>query len=329
MYGGADTGSHHLAESSEIKSVPFLALEASRWRLNKSAIVQCIFLPWLMFSCIFWLLSFWVHYYHPIQCYWAVFVILLGVAGIVGRAIYANKVEGVLSQRDYHKTPPNDSTWVGFLAITALLSWCGGVALGQYNFMYNTAPHYDRQDLRTAENVDPSGTSAQGFLDTSVATFAKGSYVDKSKSLGFKDGSVYCVAPITRGNEALTEYGFWAIGTDCCNPFGGAFWCGEGNSKVSYGYRLLDHSLRPYYMRAVEQAVAEYGLGFQSTKNPLFFILGGEILPTRLAKHLGAVRPAGDGARAWLWFRCCVFAHFCLQVSAVYAFASSKSKTVL
>jgi hypothetical protein len=135
------------------------------------------------------------------------------------------------------------------------------MALGEYNYYANLVPMNTMMDLATVTGVDPAMTPGKAYLDASVIKFTKGTMVNQKLSMGYKNGEVYCVAPITIGAAPFASYDFWAVGIGCCNPFGGQFWCGASGSTVANtGLRLMDDRERPYYRLAVQQATAEYGI---------------------------------------------------------------------
>merc|ERR1719401_1668359 len=109
-------------------------------------------------------------------------------------------------------------------------------------------------DLNTVENVSPAAVGGKAYMDASTLIFTKGTYVDKTRALGFKDSDTYCVAPITIGDVPFAVYDFWAVGVNCCNPFGGDCWCGAmGSPTANTGLRVMDNSKRAFYRLAVQQ----------------------------------------------------------------------------
>merc|ERR1719258_625751 len=96
----------------------------------------------------------------------------------------------------------------------------------------------------------------------------------------FKNGDNYCVAPIARGPMKAVKgskvqmkngfvipesgtYDWWAVGTNCCDGGNAAkdFTCGQVNSNLARsGMRLLSDSQRPFYLLAVQEWSASFGL---------------------------------------------------------------------
>ena len=55
----------------------------------------------------------------------------------------------------------------------------------------------------TRKNIDPTSAGGARLLDAGVVEFTNDSFVEAEKALGLKDGTIYCVAPITRGDVPL------------------------------------------------------------------------------------------------------------------------------
>merc|ERR1719229_1350029 len=99
--------------------------------------------------------------------------------------------------------------------------------------------------------------------------FTRDSHLDIDKSIGFKRGTMYCVAPIVSGTERLASYDFWAVGTDCCSGDAPDYHCGEyRNPHAHAGLRILSESQQNFYQLAVGQAEVAHRL---TATHPLFF----------------------------------------------------------
>ncbi|CAE7450804.1 unnamed protein product [Symbiodinium natans] len=115
---------------------------------------------------------------------------------------------------------------------------------------------------------------------------------------GFKNSDLYCVAPIINKNAskaaspacpqkavhskhlqqrsfgstcfaeaAPVSYDYWAVGLNCCDQSG--FRCGEYDKpSARSGVRLLNEEQRQFYVLAVKEAEATFGL---KATTPLFF----------------------------------------------------------
>lgn len=260
MYGG--TGGLLLPPGApEDGFVPSPKVAFSRRRLNDPAIALAVFLPWGLFSGTFWLLSAQVRYLHFSQC---LFLVICGLAFTVALSAKAVLV------RWQQRTSSNslEPTWFAFLAASCIFAWLLAVLLGEYNYVVNRVPFNTMHDLNTVIGVDVSTSAGKSYMDASVMLFKEGTYVDQQRSIAYKNGDAYCVAPVTVGNMPLASYDFWAVGIGCCNPYGGSFFCGEALSKTANaGLRLMEDWQRPFYRIAVDMASEEYGI---HATNPIF-----------------------------------------------------------
>ncbi len=118
-------------------------------------------------------------------------------------------------------------------------------------------PNYDTIVPRHGGRLTPS----HGPTSISQVYFADNTRLDTSRSMGFKNLDLYCVAPIVNGNSALESYDFWAIGLNCCSGVSSDFRCGEWNNPhARSGLRLMRDDQRPFFRLAVQQAAAAHKL---------------------------------------------------------------------
>eukprot|EP00928_Gymnodinium_smaydae_P006712 TRINITY_DN1238_c1_g1_i1.p1 TRINITY_DN1238_c1_g1~~TRINITY_DN1238_c1_g1_i1.p1 ORF type:complete len:321 (+),score=69.15 TRINITY_DN1238_c1_g1_i1:181-1143(+) len=263
QYGAADIPGLPVASKRDKQRyfVPAYLPALARRRLNDVAIMLAVVLPCALFAGALWLLASQVRYFHSTECLWLVACALLLPVALSWRARQSRR-------RSTEDAERLEAAWIAFMAFSCFVAWMLAVVLGEYNYVTHTAKANTMMDLNTVEGVNPT-TKGTAYLDASVLHFAEGSFVDESKAMGYKDYTTYCVAPVGIGNLTLGSYGFWAVGTDCCNPFGGQFWCGKaGIPGALTGLRLLDDADRPYYRLAVQQAQAEYGIQVQ--QSPIF-----------------------------------------------------------
>eukprot|EP00927_Polykrikos_kofoidii_P078698 TRINITY_DN75510_c0_g1_i1.p1 TRINITY_DN75510_c0_g1~~TRINITY_DN75510_c0_g1_i1.p1 ORF type:complete len:362 (+),score=45.70 TRINITY_DN75510_c0_g1_i1:83-1087(+) len=107
---------------------------------------------------------------------------------------------------------------------------------------------------------------AGGKSDATTLVFAPGSRVDSGRTYGFTDGhsregTLYCVAPVSAGNSAEMRVQFWAAGVDCCYPRSN-FHCGQATNEEATGAVVLSPNVRsnPNFKKAIDGAEAAYGL---------------------------------------------------------------------
>lgn len=172
----------------------------------------------------------------------------------------------------------------------AICSWCAllvGYLLGDRSYWLYTTNIYSYRDLVSYVDIDPSIDNGQSYMDSGHLYFKEHSYVLRQKFNKFKNGDTYCVAPIVRGSITPTPgstqptrngyvlpqsgtYDWWAVGTNCCEGTSATnFTCGDVTSPLGRsGMRLLSDTQRPYYLLAVQEWSATYGL---PVKHPLFF----------------------------------------------------------
>lgn len=256
------------------------AAQANR-RFNMSAVCLCLFVPWLLFCIMYAVMSFSLHYESKPLTYLCVLL------GFVFVAITAKLAYEAATKED------SDARWFIFLAVTCFIAWAMGVVLGDVNYFYNLEPYYEVSQLNTYPNVDPANTPGQQVMDAGRVTFTKGSGLDLTKPMWFRNMDTYCVVPIVNpgpeanGQATTTKapdkarqqpenYDFWAVGLNCCSSgknkqAGGMveFTCGEwSNPRASSGLRVMREDQRAFYRLAVQQAEATYGI---RANHPMFF----------------------------------------------------------
>lgn len=209
-----------------------------------------------MFAVVFWALSFNLHHYHVRLCYMTVGLGFLCVL-VCGFMLYDSRRVSVERER----------SWLFIIFVALAIAWLAGLTLGVYNYKKHMQAAYDLTELNTYVDVDPLKMRGEQLMDAGAVQFVEGTGVDVAKSMGFKNKAVYCVAPISRGNETLATYDFWAVGTNCCDGNQATFHCGAYN-RGHGALRLLADAPRAYYRLAVQQAEAAHGI---KALHPLFF----------------------------------------------------------
>jgi len=270
-YGSAPLRSEYVPVAAPLGTKPqmhFSTLQTSpakvqRRRMNMVAICLNIFLPWALFSVIFAVMSFSLHYQHP----WLVHLILAFGAVLVLLAV-ALAARAWKKKRDGFSD--RDPTWFMFAAIALAIALCLAVVFGDINYWYNMQPFYDINNLNSYPQVDPSKDKGQGLMDAGRVYFVEGSRLDATKAMAFKNLDLYCVAPVVSGSSQLSSYDFWAVGVNCCSGVQSDFRCGEYNNQhARAGLRLMKDDQRPFYRLAVQQAESAYQI---KAAHPLFFV---------------------------------------------------------
>lgn len=171
----------------------------------------------------------------------------------------------------------------------AFVAWCALVAgffLGDRGYWMYKTNIYSYDDLVSYVDIDPAKDAGTSYMDSGHVYFKENSYVLRNRFAKFHNGDTYCAAPIVNGPfkksasttnavngyviPASGSYDWWAVGTNCCNDRGASnFTCGEINNPLSRsGMRLLSDNQRPFYVLAVQEWAATYGL---PVKHPVFF----------------------------------------------------------
>jgi hypothetical protein len=158
--------------------------------------------------------------------------------------------------------------YLGFLCTLAIIF---GVILGLYDHYEFMMTYWSYNEYRVYTDVLPSEPAA-AHEDAGTMVFTEDSRVDTTKALGYKAGTVYCVAPILDDSQsARVEY--WAAGLDCCSQRAD-FNCDDAwDPKAKSGVVIIDNgswftSKFDMYTKAVHQAQAAYGV--VSAAKPIF-----------------------------------------------------------
>lgn len=238
-------------------STPFHSTEFQKVRrrehrrnVNLFASLVMIVVPCAIFVTAAYLLTFSLHYNNPHVSRVLVASLLL-IVFLWGHLAYSAsaKEQGVI-----HK--PVRYT---FLCASSLLAWIVGTIVGELNFNHHMALYYDITNLNVYPSVDPTQSLGQELMDAGRMIFLPGSHLDMSKSMGFRNHDMYCVAPVTLGTQNQTYYDFWAVGVNCCSGKTNDFRCGEFNNPHAVaGLRLVQDSQRVLFRLAVQQAEAAY-----------------------------------------------------------------------
>merc|ERR1740130_943038 len=241
------------------KHIVFIPKE--RLSVNCLGILVSILFPWLLFTGLYWIMIFEVHYYHPTLAWSSIFA-SLGLATVL--AIIA----GMRKKREA------EPSWHTYAALAFFLATCLAAFLGNIVFWADMKEYYDYQTLNTYTSIDPSRHTGQMTMDAGRIYFSDGVELDQKKAMSFKHGDTYCVVPITQTawfagtSRNPATYDFWAVGTNCCSE-NHKFECGDfNNQRIRSGIRSMDIEQSPFFRLAVQQAEAAYGI---KALHPVFF----------------------------------------------------------
>lgn len=248
-------GMNDMMKDSDEVSKKIIFVPQGRSRVNLSGICVNIFLPWLVFTAIYWVMIFKIHYVDPVFA-WSVVFSGLGLATIMAVAGY------IRTQREAAPSWYNFAAFAFFLA-TGLAAFFGNMVFWTYMERY-----YDYMTLNTLSSVNPEKYTGGMLMDSGRVYFHDGAQLDIKKSMGFKNGDMYCVVPISNGCHKMPNYDLWAVGKNCCtNP--GQFTCGDAsNFRIRSALRSMELDDNPFYRLAVQQAEAAYGI---TATHPVFF----------------------------------------------------------
>jgi len=236
-------------------------------------IALCSVVSLLLFIWVFFSISCKFRHEEPVLA-WLVGPVTVG---IICAMLCFRAVKNVMNARagnDPRNIMERRNLWVN-LAICSLGALAIGTVLGDRDYWLYGTNIYSYGDLVSYVDIDPAKDSGQAFMDSGHVYFKEHSYVLRQKFNKFQNGDTYCVAPIVQGTSGSTlpesgTYDWWAVGTNCCGGTGAAnFTCGQVTSNLARsGMRLLSDTQRPYYLLAVQEWSATFGL---PVKHPLFF----------------------------------------------------------
>lgn len=233
--------------------------------LNCGSILSCILLPMLVFISVSYIRSSDLRYDNGADAPALSLIISL----LILVAVFS------LCVPIWSSTNKTQGRILTFYFLSCLLAWVVGFISADFNYHTYTKPYLDMTNLNTYPHVNPSVYYSQQFMDAAVLEFVPQSHIDVSKSYGFKNGNVYCVAPIVGPDAPSKEagigkkdYDFWAVGINCCSAHRANFHCGEySNPKANKGLRLMRQDYKNYFRLAVQGAAASYNI---KANQPMF-----------------------------------------------------------
>lgn len=247
-----------------------------RKRFNSVPLVISLLVPWVVFMTSFGLAAYEVRYKFPMT------ILLVEVAVLA--AFFLNLLRAWRERSELMQ----DGFYPLYLAVMLFLASSSGLACGEYTYSHMSYSAMRVSALAAYTNVDPSVTVLQDgqvsptrgarYQDLGMVRFPKGTIVDTSRSRSYRNGILYCVAPIVNP-LCKTNCGmdFWAVGINCCSEYNATdFTCGgEISDKDSAGgLREVNDAYRPFYRLAVlqspqaSQALSPHPLFFEWTASP-------------------------------------------------------------
>lgn len=207
---------------------------------TSTQLVAVVVLPWLVFTGTCYLFA--MSYYGAPSAVIG-FVVLISVICLVqcGRGL-----------RD--RIP-----WRLCMSALCLVATVLAVCVGISTYVEYFSEYWYTSQSHAFANILPS-ESAAGYRDAGRIVFAQRSRVDVSKALGFKDGKVYCVAPVMGGTDEGMKVQFWAVGTNCCGPRGHPFHCFDAWDPKARAGLVLPRGQGKHFAQAIKEATAAYGL---------------------------------------------------------------------
>eukprot|EP00928_Gymnodinium_smaydae_P090563 TRINITY_DN7434_c0_g1_i1.p1 TRINITY_DN7434_c0_g1~~TRINITY_DN7434_c0_g1_i1.p1 ORF type:complete len:301 (-),score=42.38 TRINITY_DN7434_c0_g1_i1:83-985(-) len=220
-----------------------------RRRYVAKSVAFVVALPWVVFfliSCLF------LFVYHDLGPFVWVLVIVCGCLALMFLGM------GISSRQKVF-------TMIGFLSLSSVVA---STCLGLYVSAAFLEYYYQLEG--NPVDVDPLGSKP--LADVSAFKFANRSFVDGLRTVGYVvDGSIYCVAPVSKEAAWDASVRFWAVGRNCCEKRSNFLCDGRSgkSSKSGSAFSLaVEVPANRHFQDAVEEAKAIYGMSL--TGEPRF-----------------------------------------------------------
>jgi len=212
-----------------------------------------VFLPWLLFLVV-GALFIGIYYYFP---FIAIFV-LICIGFLSAMMLVSGRGQG-----NGGKVDAVDRKFLGMLFLLALGI---GTCCGLRNYHDSIYFYWSAAAGRDYTNVAPDSL-AEAHQDAGIMVFSDDAVVDKTKPIGFKAGSIYCVAPVIRFEAThASEIQYWAAGVDCCSRRG-FYTCNDVGNKDAHSGMVIKHTdsifsglHMQHFKHAIKMASEVYGL---------------------------------------------------------------------
>jgi hypothetical protein len=249
--------------------------------VNWIPLLLAVFLPWFLFLIVYRAVFARLHYNKPQL---SLLVVLLAMVASIYVTIKAYSIsKKASSQHAAHFDKLYASGATFFWKYQAVAFWVATLSawmIGDLNFWFYMQPYYDVENLAAYVDVNPSEhgfpngefVPARGkrYLDAGIVYFQNDVVLDTSKAMSFRNGDLYCVAPlVSKSCKKNCGYDFWAVGLNCCSDSAADFRCGEySNPQAKSGLRLMRDDQRPMFRLAVLGAEGVHKI---TSTHPLFF----------------------------------------------------------
>eukprot|EP00930_Biecheleria_cincta_P090791 TRINITY_DN80259_c0_g1_i1.p1 TRINITY_DN80259_c0_g1~~TRINITY_DN80259_c0_g1_i1.p1 ORF type:complete len:347 (-),score=59.83 TRINITY_DN80259_c0_g1_i1:25-1017(-) len=246
-YGGVDDKPLVLRSGRETRKISLFPL------------LGLILLPWLLFLATYSAMVCNWHYQAPLLVY----LVIAAGAFLVFCFFCFCVVEREQQRKAAEAGGKRELSQVYILTACMFLAWLAALVVGSSHYETYTKAWFDMTRLSNYKGVDPIMARGEQLMDAGTIEFARGTKIMINMSMGFQDGTLYCVAPISSGPDPPVTYDFWAIGTDCCKASQAGFTCGPDRHHMHdnmAGRRLMDTGVASKYKMAIKQAQAAYGI---------------------------------------------------------------------
>lgn len=278
---------------------------------NIQSMLLLIFIPWLLFLII---MGTWILSYHH---HWLVTVFTIMGGLMISVGLITLSAGG---DKAGHSGKPGGKRWYAYLGTVCFLATIAGGILGFYCYHTFMFQYNSYEERRMYANVLPS-EPASTKVDAGKMVFATDARVDISKSVGFKAGSFYCVAPIL-DEDMDTRVEYWAAGVDCCS-YRGDFNCDDAwDPKARSGAVIFEDSSelvpseRVFFEKARAEAETAYNMA--SSDDAIF---------VKWTKDPDAIQDRyWKSAMGFLAFTLCAYLVISIMFGAGLAYLNAKTK---
>jgi hypothetical protein len=249
--------------------------------VNWIPLLLAVFLPWFLFLYVYRVVFSRLHYNKPDISLLMVFFAFVICIWTSFKAYSVAKKADEKHAHHHEKLYASGSVFYWkYFAVSFWVATLSAWLLGDLNFWFYMQPYFDVEHLAAYVNVNPSEhkfpdgeivpTRGKRYLDAGIVYFQDDVVLDQTKAMSFRNGDLYCVAPLvsTKCKENC-GYDFWAVGLNCCSDAASDFRCGEfSNAHAKSGLRLMRDDQRPMFRLAVQAAEGTHHI---TSTHPLFF----------------------------------------------------------